>query len=917
MIEFKSGQVVVKAEPGGYAASIAQSTARQCDQAISACWKILREDGGGETIEIALIDAPVGVGADSQPQPPKIEGQQVSVVVAADAANEPLEVTAMRAAMCSRYGLQATDHFALTDGLAGMVYLQGQGRSAWVSAETALAVNPEIAALTLPDGSRPLVVGALFTRFLLDNYGSDQVLAALKAAGEGTSDKPWIQGFGQPLALLLESWASRGLGASKGSPLSDLWNKSAPLYRKRAGQMVSLTALIVGTAVLMQVPAKFGAESVVTVVQNPSGVRPGEIAIIALVLVASALASFYLSVLRAQIGSRIHRGIVYDLRLQMFAKLQRLPHSFYSRAKVGDLSTRFNEDLLQVRSGLEQITSGMTQQLVIGLATGIHLFLVNWVLAIAVLLVVGAFSFYYPTIAGRLRQASGAQRAMTGESSSVVVESASGHAVGKAFLLEPWFLRRLNAALGALDRAEISLVNLTAVFSGFMALALSLATVVAFIGAAILASSRISGMSDLAMLTKFLTLVPMLVGPATALSGIGQAVQSASGSLDRVSQILDAPIEIEDSRDAIELERVGEVAFESVAFGYEPGRTVLDGLTLAIPEGQFVAVVGESGSGKSTLTNLVMRFYDPLSGRVTMDGHDLRSVTLDSLRSRIGLVFQDTFVFNSTLRENILLGLGRVSDGDFRDVCRFACVDGFVQHLDSGYDTVLGERGSRLSGGQRQRIGLARALIRKPDLLVLDEATSALDPVTEASVLAAICQLRGTMSILMITHRMESAKLADRVVVLAGGKVVEDGPPANLLAAGGVFATMSRVSQPDGRVEFVSRSLAGVLKVEAEQLEMLAHGSTDRSLEPGDTVFDRGDPADALYIVLSGAAEVVLEQGGAPVVVNTLLPGQVFGEAVLGTGGVRQATVRAAKPTVLARIDVGLLTVVGAVTGSK
>ena len=916
--ESQTGCVSVQAAPGGYAESACANVARQCDQAIRDCWKQLGLVTKPPSLEIRINDLTIDLSNPTGQVPEaQIDGGVIVAEIASDAFSEPLEVTAVRAALAAEFGIDPMDRFLMVDGLAAYVYMLAQGKTALTAAESALARSPDLAAVVLPNGSRPMVVAALFCHNLFENFGREQIISCLKSAGAAEAGSSWSSAFGQPLLVLFESWVGRlSLGSDK-NPFRELFTKAAPLYKSRTKELAALTILILATGLMMQVPAKFGAESVISVIQAPGAVNWSKLGMIAMVLVGSALASFWLSVLRAKIGSQIHRGIAMDLRLQMFSKLQSLSHSFYARSKTGDLGTRFNEDLLQVRSGLEQISSGVTQQVVIGIATGIHLFLINWILALAVLATVGAFSLYYPTIADRLRAVSGTQRAMTGEANSLLQESVSAHAVGKAFCLEGWFTRRMTKALAALDRAEGSLVMLTAVFSGFMAMALSLATVVAFLGAAILAKQGGSGLGDFATLTKFLALVPLLVGPATSLSGVGQAVHSASGSLARVNQILDAPQEIQDSTDSESIEAIGDIVFSGVTFGYEPSRPILSDLSLAISKGEFVAIVGESGSGKSTVTNLLTRFYDPDSGQILVDGHDIRSVRLDSLRSKIGLVFQDTFVFNSTLRENIELGLEAACEEDFLAASRMAEVDAFATKLPSGYETVLGERGSRLSGGQRQRIGLARALIRNPELLILDEATSALDPLTEESVLLTLRGLKGSRTIIMVTHRMESAKLADRVIVMDHGIVVEQGAPDDLMRNGSFFARMTTGGRAAARLEVIRKALSVYHQVPPAYLDQLAGQASDFTYSKGETVVCQGEPADALYVVLSGELTAVLNQGGFEAVVNTFSAGASFGESCLVEGAVRSATVRASTDVVVARISADHLEVARALSNKS
>jgi ATP-binding cassette subfamily B protein len=275
-----------------------------------------------------------------------------------------------------------------------------------------------------------------------------------------------------------------------------------------------------------------------------------------------------------------------------------------------------------------------------------------------------------------------------------------------------------------------------------------------------------------------------------ALSDIVQTAHRASGALRRINEILDAPLAITDRPGAAMLKPVEhEIRLEHVSFGYESERLVLHDLNLRIPAGGRVAIVGASGSGKSTLIKLLLRFIDPTSGSLSLDGSDARDVRLDSLRGQMGVVFQETFLFDMSVRENIALGQS-VSDAAVAAAAIAACLDGDIQALPGGYETVLGERGMSLSGGQRQRLAWARAFVKNPRILLLDEATSALDLATEREILAHLDELAEGRTIVMVTHRLGVAAAADWIVVLEDGRVAQQGCHDDLLRIAGAYRNL-------------------------------------------------------------------------------------------------------------------------------
>jgi ATP-binding cassette subfamily B protein len=328
-----------------------------------------------------------------------------------------------------------------------------------------------------------------------------------------------------------------------------------------------------------------------------------------------------------------------------------------------------------------------------------------------------------------------------------------------------------------------------------------------------------------------------------------------------------------------------------------------------------VAVVGQSGSGKSTLLSLLLRFHDPTRGAVRFDGRDLAEATVASLTGQVGAVFQESILFDSTIRENIRLGRSDASDAEVEAAARAAGIHDFIAALPRGYDSPAGEGGARLSGGQRQRIALARALVRRPALLVLDEATSALDPETEAGIVATLKDLHGRQTIVSVTHRLATAKGADLIVVMAGGRVVEEGSHEGLVARNGLYTRLwdqqsGFVVSPSGRrASIAPHRLAAIPLFSWLDIELLARFAarfTTVDVPPGQALFEEDEPGDILYVIVRGRVDVTRRGAdGADRQVSVLEDGDFFGEIALLDEVRRTATVRARTPCLLLGLDRG------------
>jgi ATP-binding cassette, subfamily B, bacterial len=490
------------------------------------------------------------------------------------------------------------------------------------------------------------------------------------------------------------------------------------------------------------------------------------------------------------LGRRLLSGkqaldVEMDMRSALYAKLVRLSFGFYDRNQTGQLMSRATVDLQGVRFFLGYGLIFFFQNVLTVVSVAVVLFFFQWKLALIALAIMPplvALAYRYSNVSHpTLRDVQ--QR--LADVATVAEENIVGVHVVKAFAQEPAELEKFRARSDRVFEKTLKANRQRATYVPLISFVPLLAqAAVLLVGARMVASGDLTPGSFSAI---FLYL-GMLITPLRSLGmWIGQA-QRATASGERIFQVLDEPEDIADRPDATRLgPGPGRVRFEHVSFEYLAGRPVLEDVDLDIPAGRTIALIGHTGSGKTTLTSLVPRFYDVTAGRVTVDGVDVRDVTLDSLRSAIGVIAQDPFLFSATVRENISFGRAGISDEEVERVARLVQAHEFVERLPQGYDTVIGERGITLSGGQRQRIAIARALAVDPRILILDDATASVDATTEAQIRAGLRTAMEGRTTLIIAHRLSTIALADEIVVLAGGRVAARGTHDELVGSSAVY----------------------------------------------------------------------------------------------------------------------------------
>jgi ABC-type multidrug transport system fused ATPase/permease subunit len=533
----------------------------------------------------------------------------------------------------------------------------------------------------------------------------------------------------------------------------------------------------------------------------------------------------------------------------------------------------------------ETLSQGVFQLLSLVVAAAIMLQL-DPLLGGIVLLGAPLVAVVYRAMGGGAYKRSLAVQEQSSQLLSITGENYAAEPVVKMFSLGGRERERFARSAERLFRRQLSLMLYGGIFG------LSVNMIVTFLRLFVLGFGSwliLEGRFTIGGLVAFLGIMGEVISPVTVLTNIGQELQASTGALVRINAILDSEPEVDDPPDGVELPRLsGEIRLAGVGFSYDGTNRTLDGLDLTISAGSKVAFVGPSGSGKSTVLRLLMRLYDPDEGAVLFDGVDLRQASMSSHRDQLGVVFQESFLFSTTVRENIALGRPGASEAEVREAAIQAEVDDFIERLPRSYDTLVGERGALLSGGQRQRVSIARALIRDPAVLLLDEATSALDPRTERQINDTLDRVGAGRTTISVTHRLTSVVDYDRIFVLVDGTLAEQGNHDELVAAGGVYAHLWSEQTGESVVEAPEFGSADMLRrvpifadLDADGLEWVARRLRVSSVPAGTVVPEEGG---RLVFVAGGRAEVHAPglRGGDTKLAG-LGPGDVFGlSALLG-----------------------------------
>ena len=570
-------------------------------------------------------------------------------------------------------------------------------------------------------------------------------------------------------------------------------SRIARLFRPYRGRLSAVLALIVVSAVLgMASPFLLRAVLDTAIPQGDTTLLTW----LVLGMIGVSVVTGVLRVAQTWLSNVVGQRVMHDLRTAVYRHLQRLSLAFFTRTRTGEVQSRIANDIGGVQNVVTSTATSIVSNVTTVSATIVAMIALDWRLAAFSLALLPVFVVITRRVGHERKRITSERQGRLADMSSLVEESlsVSGILLGKTMGRAPELADRFEAESVELADLEVRsrMAGRWRMSSVQMSFAIMPALVYWFAGQSI---AHGGGAISIGTVVAFTTLQTRLLFPSLSLLNVGLDMQTSLALFTRIFEYLDQPIDIAERPDAVDLDpgrMRGEVRFENVGFGYEPDApATISGVDIVVPPGARVALVGETGAGKTTLGYLVARLYDATSGRITIDGVDIRDLSFASLSRAVGLVSQETYLFHASIRENLRFAKPDATDEELEAAARAARIHDLIASLPEGYDTVVGERGYRFSGGEKQRIAIARTVLRNPPVLVLDEATSALDTQTERAVQEALDLLAEGRTTIAIAHRLSTVRDADEIVVLDHGRVIERGTHAELLARGGRYAALA------------------------------------------------------------------------------------------------------------------------------
>ncbi len=568
--------------------------------------------------------------------------------------------------------------------------------------------------------------------------------------------------------------------------------------------VLALTILSMLLLVGVQLFAPWIVRSMISAISDP-GVDPADLAQItrlALLALGLYLLRAVLQFVRSYMAHVAGWSVVADVRAAVYEHLQRLSLRFYETKQTGQLMSRVVNDTDLIESLIAHAIPDLAANSLMLVGVIAVLSGINWQLTLLSMVPVPLIILGMQGYSKYVRPAFRTRQSELGKLSATLNDNLSGVREIKAFAREESEASRVLNHIILYRDSNLRALRLMATFHPFVTFSSSLGTIILiyFGGRFVLGQTL-----DIADLVAFFLYLELLYQPVRELSGVWENVQQALAGAERVAELLDEAPDIIEKPDAVALQgrARGEIEFKGVGFGYSVGDTILKNVNLKITPGMVVALVGPTGVGKTTLANLIPRFYDVCDGSITLDGHDIRDLTLNSIRQQISIVLQDIFLFHGTARENILFGRKDATEEEMIQASRIANAHEFITRLPDGYDTLLGERGVRLSGGQKQRMAIARAVLKDTPILILDEATSSVDTETELLIQQALEKLMVGKTVVVIAHRLSTIRSADLIVVLQDNGIVEQGTHEELIALDGLYKRLNDVQEknaPNWRV---------------------------------------------------------------------------------------------------------------------